>query len=147
MPLAEATAEEECVQYLAHAAASRNWPIPDDDAKVHALAKSLAQHVSVSEAFYLIYLGAMAASDHRQRYPVSTQQTSNLMVLRASQKLDRWLADPWPLKKYSRSKEVPRSEMSRVLYEEFLRVGERGFSEPVGQLPYPKPRKSRARSR
>ncbi|CAE6709221.1 hypothetical protein XA1311A_06330 [Xanthomonas arboricola] len=145
--LAESIAEEECVQYLAHAAESRNWPIPDDDAKAHALARTLVQHVSVSEAFYLIYLGAMAASDYRQRHPVSSQQASNVMVLRASQRLERWLKDPWPLKSYSRSNEVSRSEISRVLYDEFLRLeGDGGFSEPVSRLPYPRSRKPQARA-
>ncbi|HEL5340018.1 TPA: hypothetical protein UOJ00_003015 [Stenotrophomonas maltophilia] len=145
--LAESVAEEECIQYLTHAADSRGWPIPDDDAKAHALARTLVQHVSVSEAFYLIYLGAMSASDYRQRHPVGNQQASNVMVLRASQRLERWLKDPWPLKSYSRSNEVPRSEMSRVLYDDFLHLGgDRGFSEPVSRLPYPRSRKPRTQA-
>ncbi|MGH6754087.1 MAG: hypothetical protein ACREDP_18185, partial [Bradyrhizobium sp.] len=144
-PLAESIAEEECVQYLMHVAEDRGWPSPDDDAKIHALAKSLVQHVSVSEAFYLIYLGAMAASDHRQRHPVNNQQASNVIVLRASQRLERWQGEPWTLKRYSRSKEVPRSEISRVLHDVFLRVGERAFAERVGQLPYPRARKAKTR--
>lgn len=145
-PLAEAIAEEECVQYLMHVADDRGWPSPDDDAKVHALAKSLVRQVSVSQAFYLIYLGAMAASDHKQRHPVSNQQASNVIVLRASQRLETWMSESRQLRSYSRCKHVPRSVISQVFHDEFLGVGERAFSERVGELPYPGARKRRART-
>jgi hypothetical protein len=144
--IAASIAEEECVQYLMHVADDRGWPSPDDDAKVHALAKSLVQNVSVSQAFYLIYLGAMAASDHKQRHPVSNQQASNVIVLRASQRLDTWMTEGRQVKSYSRNKHVPRSVLAQVFHDEFLGVGERAFSERVGGLPFPSARKTRARS-
>lgn len=144
--LAVSIAEEECVQYLMHVAEDRGWPGPDDDAKVHALAKSLVQSVSVSQAFYLIYLGAMAASDHKQRYPVNNQQASNVIVLRAGQRLDTWMQEGRQLKSYSRNKHVPRSVIAQVFHDEFLGVGERAFNERVDGLPYPRARKTSART-
>lgn len=144
--LAAAIAEEECVQYVMHVAEDRGWPGPDDDAKVHALAKSLVQSVSVSQAFYLIYLGAMAASDHKQRYPINNQQASNIIVLRAGQRLDAWMQEGRQLKSYSRNKHVPRSVIAQVFHDEFLGVGERAFSERVEDLPYPRARKTSART-
>lgn len=144
--MAASIAEEECVQYLMHVAEDRGWPGPDDDAKVHALANSLVQSVSVSQAFYLIYLGAMAASDHKQRHPVNNQQASNVIVLRASQRLDTWMQEGRQLKSYSRNKHVPRSVIAKVFHDEFLGVGERAFNERVDGLPYPRARKTSARS-
>lgn len=147
--LARELAEGECVQYLWNCAQQRSWPLPDDNEKVRALAGDLIQHASVSEAFYLIYLGAMAASDHLAKYPVNAQQASNVMVLRASQRLDRAKAESsWTLKKYSRTKDVPRSLFSIVLHDEFLRVGEHAFTERIRSLPVPPPRaKASRRSR
>lgn len=144
--IAASIAEEECAQYLMHVADDRGWPGPDDDAKVRALTKSLVQSVSVSQAFYLIYLGAMAASDHKQRHPVNNQQASNVIVLRSGQRLDTWMQERRQLKSYSRNKHVPRSVIAQVFHDEFLGVGERAFNERVDDIPYPRARKKSART-
>ena len=130
LSLAKDIGKGEVEAYIRYLAGDRGWADPDDD-DLGALADALLLDVSVSEAYYLAWLGAMSASDHKQRYPTNAQQAANIMVKRTGQKLESVRAKKLPPKSYDRPWQVPRSAMSRALWEDLLNMGDEGFTRRV----------------
>ncbi len=138
LPLATELAIAECETYIDHAATERRWPTEVDRSLVRSLCRDLVEQVSVSESFYLIYLGAMAASDQRARLPINDAQASHNMVIAIRRKLDRYLAEPWPLKRFDRPHALPRSAMSLALFEDILCLGDAGFHQRLDTIAFPR---------
>lgn len=131
LSLAKDIGKGEVEAYIRHLADDRGWPAPENDDDVSALADALLLDVSVAEAYYLAYLGAMSASDYKQRYPINAQQAANSIVKRAGQKLESVRANKFPPKSFERSWQVPRSAMSRALWEDLLNMGDEGFTRRI----------------
>lgn len=129
--LAKEIAHEECIQYLNFCADERNWPTPSNQDDLQILVQGLADAVSVSQAFYLCYLGAMAASDHKQRLPVNAQQAADIMIKRTGQRLESVLAGKYAPKSYERPWKLPRSAISLALWVDILGMGDTGFDQRV----------------
>jgi hypothetical protein len=129
--LAKEIAHEECIQYLNFCADERNWPTPSNQDDLQILVQGLVKAVSVSQAFYLCYLGAMAASDHKQRLPVNAQQASDIMIKRTGQRLESILAGKYTPKNYERPWKLPRSAISIALWVDILEMGDAGFEQRI----------------
>ncbi|MCU7696945.1 hypothetical protein OD757_06890 [Acinetobacter sp. AYS6] len=134
--LAKELAVEECIAYFNYLADERNFPEPDPE-KTKLLFDGLLVDFSVSQCYYLSYLSAQAASDYKQKLPVSTAQAANVMILRCQQKADRARNEKWEVKRYSRPRDITRSSMSEVLHDIFTGLGEKAFSDPLGTLNFP----------
>lgn len=130
-------AREEIAAYLDEQAEARNWPTPDRDDRFQQLLALLVERVSVAEAYYLIYLGAMSSSDHKIKYPTSAAQASNLMVKRTGERLDRVTSGDLAPKVYGRSWNSPRTQMHLALWEDVLGMADSGFTSRLAQLRFP----------
>ncbi|CAH2897426.1 MAG: hypothetical protein PCALPYG88_3196 [uncultured Paraburkholderia sp.] len=67
------------------------------------LTRALVNELPVSQAFYVAYLGAMLASDYKQKYPVSRQQAFDMLIKRTGARLESVRSARFPVKAYEQS--------------------------------------------
>lgn len=127
-------AQGEIVEYLGSLAEERNWPEPRNTENLADLTRELVNELSVSQAFYLAYLGAMSASDYKQKYPVSAQKAADVLVKRTGDRLESVRSGRFPAQHYDRPWKVPRSAVSFVLWRTILNRGDDGFSQRIADL-------------
>ncbi|GAB7534602.1 hypothetical protein [Burkholderia sp. 3C] len=132
--LALEIARGEIVEYLNFLASERGWPPPKNTEDLSDLTRSLANERTVAESYYLAYLGAMSASDYKQKYPVNAQQAADMLVKRTGQRLETLRAGNLQPKVYGRRWQLPRSALSLSLWETILNSGDRGFTHPLSEL-------------
>ncbi|HBM2894698.1 hypothetical protein [Klebsiella michiganensis] len=134
LPFARELAQGEIVEYLGSLAEERKWPKPRNTENLADLTRELVNELSVSQAFYLAYLGAMSASDYKQKYPVSAQQAADVLVKRTGDRLESVRSGRFPAQHYDRPWKVPRSAVSFVLWGTILNRGDDGFNQRVADL-------------
>ncbi len=134
LPLASEIARGEVVEYLNFLADERGWPEPRDTEEVADLTRALVNELPVAQAFYVAYLGAMSASDYKQKYPVSRQQASDMLVKRTGARLESVRAAKFPAKPYERPWKLPRSAVSFALWGTILNRGDDGFTRRIVDL-------------
>ncbi|MDT3569904.1 hypothetical protein [Cronobacter sakazakii] len=134
LPFAREIAQGEIVEYLGSLAEERKWPEPRNTENLADLTRELINELSVSQAFYLAYLGAMSASDYKQKYPVSAQQAADVLVKRTGDRLESVRSGRFPAQHYDRPWKVPRSAVSFVLWGTILNRGDDGFKQRVADL-------------
>ncbi|MDN8011619.1 hypothetical protein QZN06_23850 [Burkholderia multivorans] len=133
-PLASEIARGEIVEYLRFLAQERGWPEPRDTEEVADLARALVNELPVSQTFYVAYLGAMSASDYKQKYPVSRQQASDMLVKRTAARLESVRSAKFRAKEYERPWKLPRSAISFALWGTILNRGDDGFTRRIADL-------------
>lgn len=134
LPLASEIAQGEVVEYLNFLAEERGWPEPRNTEEVADLTRALFNELPVSQAFYVAYLGAMSASDYKQKYPVSRQQASDMLVKRTGARLESVRSAKFPAKEYERPWKLPRSAVSFSLWGTILDRGDDGFTRRIKDL-------------
>ncbi|EOC1473224.1 hypothetical protein ACMSWW_001474 [Cronobacter turicensis] len=134
LPFAREIAHGEIVEYLCSLAEERKWPEPRNTENLADLTRELVNELSVSQAFYLAYLGAMSASDYKQKYPVSAQQAADVLVKRTGDRLESVRSGRFPAQHYSRPWKAHRSAISFVLWGTILNRGDDGFNQRVADL-------------
>lgn len=130
-PLAVEIARGEISEYLNLLADERGWPEPGNTEDVSDLTRALVNEVPVAQAFYLAYLGAMSASDYKQKYPVNRQQAADMLVRRTGQRLESVREGRLARKPYSRPWKLPRSAVSIALWGTILDKGDYGFDQRI----------------
>ncbi len=88
----------------------------------------------VAQTFHLAYLGAMSASDYKQKYSVSGQRAADMLVKRTGQRLESIREGRFPPKSYDRPWKLPRSAMSYALWGTILDMGDLGFEQRIADL-------------
>lgn len=134
LPFAREIAQGEIVEYLGSLAEERKWPEPRNTENLADLTRELVNELSVSQAFYLAYLGAMSASDYKQKYPISAQQAADVLVKRTGDRLESVRSGRFPAQHYDRPWKVPRSAVSFALWGTILNRGDDGFNQRVADL-------------
>jgi hypothetical protein len=76
------------MEYLGFLAEERRWPEPRNTETLSDLTRELINELSVAQAFNLAYLGAMSASDYKQKYPVNAQQATDMLIRRTGDRLE-----------------------------------------------------------
>jgi hypothetical protein len=132
--LALEIARGEVCAYLNFLAQERGWPEPRDTEELADLARVLVNEVPVSQAFHLSYLGAMSASDYKQKYPVSAQQAADMLIRRTGQRLESVREGRFPARSFDRPWKLPRSAVSFALWGTILNMEDVGFSQRISDL-------------
>ncbi|WP_449392353.1 hypothetical protein [Eoetvoesiella caeni] len=88
----------------------------------------------VAQALHLAYLGAMSASDYKQKYPVSGQQAADMLIKRTGQRLESMRDGRFPAKAYDRPWKLPRSAISFALWGTILGMEDNGFTHRIADL-------------
>lgn len=121
----------ECLEYSAYAVARRNLPMPGRTA-LNALFENLLRDFSVSQCYQLIWTAAGRAVDYMVRERIRPQHASNAFIGNCQRYADRARAESWRIKGFQRNFDLPRSQLSYVLHDVFLRHSELGFTVPIG---------------
>lgn len=117
----------ECKQYFRHAAVERGLPEAGEKSTDFML-RTLLQNFSVSQCYRIIWGGAQRAADFLVRKRCSRQHAANYMIGECQRWSDRALAEHWDVKHYKRNFDLPRSSLSHVFFDLFLKIGEEGFN-------------------
>lgn len=133
-PLAFEIARGEVAEYLNHLAQERGWPEPGNTEDVADLTRELVNELPVAQTFHLAYLGAMSASDYKQKYPVSRQQAVTVLIKRTGERLASVRNGTLPAKAYDRPWKLPRSAISFALWGTMMNQGDDGFTQKISEL-------------
>ena len=123
----------ECWEFCAYSIAQRNLPMPGA-AALTTLFNNLLRDFSVSQCFQLIWASASDATDFWVRKQAIAQHAANYFIGSCQRKADRYRAEGWAIKGFRRNFQLPRSQLSYVLHDVFLKHGEAGFSSAVSDL-------------
>ena len=120
----------ESQEFLEYCAEERGLAAPDGP-KTRAMIENLLQDFSVGQTYRIIHIGCTHAADFLVRTRCSRLHASNFIIGDCQRWADRARAEHWDVGVYRRNFNCPRSQMSHVLHDVFLKLGERGFTEPV----------------
>lgn len=120
----------ECWEFCAYCVAQRNLPMPGA-AALTALFNNLLRDLSVSQCYQLIWASASDATDFWVRKQAIAQHAANYFIGSCQRKADRYRAEGWTIKGFNRNYQLPRSQISFVLHDVFLKHGDAGFSSAV----------------
>jgi hypothetical protein len=121
-----AIAESE--EFLEYCADERRLAAPDGP-KTRAMIENLLQDFSVGQTYRIIHIGCTHAADFMVRKRCSRLHASNFIIGDCQRWADRARAEHWDVGVYRRNFNCPRSQVSHVLHDVFLKLGERGFTE------------------
>lgn len=123
----------ECKQYFRHSAAERGLPEAGGKS-TDLMLRTLLQNFSVSQCYRIIWTGAQRAVDLLVRKRCSRQHASNFMIGECQRWADRALAEGWEVKHFKRNFDLPRSSMSYVFFDLFIKNGQAGFNSVPSTL-------------
>ena len=90
--------------------------------------QALLEDLSVAQIYNIVWSAARNAAAYYQRGGVTKQQAANSMVGGCRMRADKAKVEGWKIKPYGRNYDRPRSELSHVLHDVFLKIGELGFN-------------------
>jgi len=131
-----ALAFAECKEFYDYCAKQRGLPTSAQRSTSFML-NNLLQDYSVAQCYRIIYAGAKAAADFLVRTSCAPQHAANYMIGACQRWVDRARAENWVVTPFRRNHELPRSMISYVLYDDFLKVGDDGFNVPLGRIILP----------
>lgn len=117
----------ECLETFEHQGQLHKLQPPSGEKTVVTF-KAMLEDLSVAQIYNIVWVAARNAAAYYQRGGVSKQQAANSMVGGCRTRADKAKVEGWAIKPYGRNFERPRSELSHVLHDAFLRIGELGFT-------------------
>lgn len=123
----------ECKEFYLHCAEERGLPITDGKS-LEAMLKNLLRDFSVAQSYRIIAAGAKAAVDFKARKKCTLGHAANYMIGASQRWADRARAEGWDVFAYRRNFDLPRSMISYILHDVFLKIGERGFTETPASI-------------
>lgn len=128
-----ALALAECSEFADFCLEERGLPGAGNAAS-EALYMNLFSDFSVAQCFRIIWAGVHATSDFMARKQVSRQHATNYFIGACQRWADRTRSEGWLVKDGFRNFKRPRSQVSYVLYDVFVGIGEKGFTSPLGVM-------------
>lgn len=99
---------------------------------INDMLRNILRDFSVGQCYCIIWAGARNAADYLARSNKSRIHAGNYMVGACQRWADTARTEGYEVKNFKRNFELPRSMISYVLFDVILKIGERGFSEPIG---------------
>lgn len=131
--LVRALAYAECKEFYDYCAKQRGLPASGPRGTAVML-NNLLQDYSVSQCYRIIYSGAQSAADFLVRTSCASQHAANYMIGACQRWIERAKAENWTVSPFHRDYQLPRSMVSYVLYDLFLKIGEDGFNVPIANI-------------
>lgn len=117
----------ECLETFEHQGQLHRLQPPAGE-KTIVTFQALLEDLSVAQVYNIVWSAARNAAAYYQRGGVTKQQASNSMVGGCRTRADKAKVEGWEIKPYGRNYERPRSELSHVLHDAFLKIGDQGFT-------------------
>lgn len=118
----------ECLEFFAHQGRQHQLEPPAGE-KTVLMFRSLLEDYSVAQVYNFVWGAARDAAAYYQRARVSKPQAANSMVGNCRSRAEKAKVEKWHVKGYGRNYDLPRSELSRVVHDVLLGIGEDGFTE------------------
>lgn len=125
----------ECKEYCAHVNAERGLPEPGAKS-LDSMLRNLLQNYSVAQCYQILYVSAQRAVDFWVRTRSNKRHAANYMIGECQRRADRARAENWEVKPFRRNFDLPRSSLSHVFFDVFLKIGEAGFNKKPATLEY-----------
>lgn len=122
----------ECKEYFRYAAEERRLPEAGEKS-TETMLRGLVESFSVAQCYRIIWTGAQRASDFLVRKRCNTKHAANYMIGECQRWADRAKAENWEVKPFKRNFDLPRSSISHVFFDVFLKIGEDGFTCVPGE--------------
>jgi hypothetical protein len=122
----------ECKEFYRHAATERGLP-ESGATSTEMMLKNLLTDFSVAQCFHVIYSGAQRAADFLVKNRCTKQHAANYMIGACQRWADKARTENWDVSGYKRNFNLPRSALSHVLFDLFLRIGEAGFTSVLNR--------------
>ncbi|MFN5027779.1 MAG: hypothetical protein ACK5D9_01395 [Burkholderiales bacterium] len=119
---------EECRQIMNHLWSERNIKMPGYE-KVADTISSLLRDFSVSEIYFFFWIGAARTSDAIAKGSTNSFQAPYYALQVARNKAAEVLQGKIERRRFNRNPLLTRSEISYVLFDTVLGIGEHGFTE------------------
>lgn len=116
----------ECKEFFRYSAAERGLPEVGEKS-TEIMLNSLLLHYSVAQCYRIIWAGAQRAADFLVRKGCTRKHAANYMIGESQRWADRAGAEQWEVKPFKRNFNLPRSSISHVFFDVFLKIGEAGF--------------------
>ena len=127
----------ECLETFKYQGERHNLQPPSGE-KTRLTFQSLLEDFSVAQIYNIVWSAARDAAAYYQRGNITKAQAANSMVSGCRTRGDKARVEGWQIKPYNRNYDCPRSELSHVLCDVFLKIGELGFTlKPSKELPSP----------
>lgn len=123
----------ECKEFYEHCLSQRSFRYVDGPA-IDSMLLNLLRDYSVTQCCYFIWKGAQQASDFKIRSNVNSKHAANYMSGACQRWADKARSENWEIKGFGRNFDLPRSMLSYVLYDVMLKIGEKGFTEPISKF-------------
>lgn len=123
----------ECREFYDYCANDRGLRAQGDQA-VSTMLANIVRDFSVAQCYGIIWQGAKSASDFLVRGKPNRAYAANYMVGACQRWADRARAEGWQVHPFKRNFDLPRSMISYVLFDVILKIGERGFTDPIWLL-------------
>jgi len=123
----------ECMEFFDCCAKERKFPDVDNKSK-SIMIRNLLEDFSPGECCRAIHSGAQYASDYLVKNSTSPQSAANYMLTACQRWINKARIENWKLKPFQRNVNCPRSMMSYVYFDTFLKIGEAGFITPVALI-------------
>jgi hypothetical protein len=105
-----------------------------DGPAVNAMLVNLLRDYSVAQCYYFIWRAAQMGSDYKVRNKVHSRHAANYISGACQREADKARLQGWDVKSFRRNFNLPRSMLSYVLYDVMLKIGNQGFTEPIGNI-------------
>ncbi len=122
----------ECKEYFRYAAEERRLPEAGEKS-TETMLRGLLDSFAVAQCYRIIWTGAQRASDFLVRKRCNTKHAANYMIGECQRWADRAKAENWEVKPFKRNFDLPRSSISHVFFDVFLKIGEDGFNCVPGE--------------
>lgn len=125
-------AKEECKEILDFLWSERGIALTNKGKAEEAIA-ILLDDFSVAAVFYLLWFGAARTSDAIARGQVDRVRAPYYALQVSRNRAKDILQGSAEARRFNRNPLIPRSEISHVLFDTFLGIGELGFHEPINR--------------
>jgi hypothetical protein len=121
----------ESKEFYRYCAAERGLP-ESGATSTDAMLRNLLRSFSVAQCYRIIWAGAKEASDFLVRKKSTRPHAANYMIGSCQRWADKARAENWDVVHYKRNFNLPRSSISYVFFDVFLKTGDAGFNDVPG---------------
>lgn len=118
----------ECKEYYRYCATERRWP-ESGATSTDTMLRNLLRDFAVAQCYRVIFAGARNAADFSLMAGCTRSHAANYMIGACQRWADKARAENWDVACYKRNFKLPRSSMSYVFFDVFLKIGEAGFNK------------------
>lgn len=118
----------ECMQYLMFKMQSVKYDF-NPGLKTKTVFENLVCHFSVGQIYSIIYRAIANSTEQYQSGKITKIHAQNMVIASCEAQGERALANNWELTNYSRIKELPQSQISKLLFDSILGISYLGFNE------------------